>query len=72
MDVVVLNDWVTETKVTPLRSNTSNGGVLTQFMAAPPNGGSVWVRVVDEVSGAVFEQVISADLSDLCASVRGM
>jgi hypothetical protein len=23
MDVVVLNDWVTETKVTPLRSNTS-------------------------------------------------
>ena len=23
IDVVVLNDWVTDTKVTPLRSNTS-------------------------------------------------
>ena len=38
------------------------GGVLTLFIAAPPNGGSVWVRVVDEVSGAVFEQEITADL----------
>jgi hypothetical protein len=25
------------------------GGVLTLFIAAPPNGSSVWVRVVDEV-----------------------
>ena len=32
------------------------------FIAAPPNGSSVWVRVVDEVSGAVFEQEITADL----------
>ena len=38
------------------------GGVLTLFIAAPPNGGSVWVRVVDELSGAVFEQEIAADL----------
>ena len=38
------------------------GGVLTLFIAAPPNGSSVWVRVVDEVSGAVFEQEIAADL----------
>ena len=38
------------------------GGVLTLFIAAPPNGSSVWVRVVDEVSGAVFEQEINADL----------
>ena len=37
-------------------------GVLNLFIAAPPNGGSVWVRVVDEVSGAVFEQEITADL----------
>ena len=37
-------------------------GVLTQFSTAPPNGGSVWVRVVDEVSGAVFEQEITTDL----------
>ena len=38
------------------------GGVLTLFIAAPPNGSSVWVRVVDEVSGAVFEPEITADL----------
>ncbi|HRO15717.1 MAG TPA: DUF2793 domain-containing protein, partial [Paracoccus sp. (in: a-proteobacteria)] len=40
----------------------ATGGVLTLFIAAPPNGSSVWVRVVDEVSGAIFEQEISADL----------
>jgi hypothetical protein len=38
------------------------GGVLTLFIAAPPNGSSVWVCIVDEVSGAVFEQEITADL----------
>ena len=32
------------------------------FIESPLNGSSVWVRVVDEVSGAVFEQEISADL----------
>jgi hypothetical protein len=40
----------------------STGGVLTLFIASPPNGSSVWARVVDEVSGAVFEQEITADL----------
>ena len=40
----------------------ATGGVLTLFIAAPPNGSSVWARVVDEVSGAVFEQEITADL----------
>ena len=40
----------------------ATGGVLTLYIAAPPNGGSVWVRVVDEVSGAVLEQEITADL----------
>ncbi len=40
----------------------ATGGVLTLFIAAPPNGSSVWVRAVDEVSGAVFEQEITADL----------
>ena len=40
----------------------ATGGVLTLFFAAPPNGSSVWLRVVDEVSGAVFEQEITADL----------
>jgi hypothetical protein len=27
----------------------ATGGVLTLYIAAPPNGGSVWVRVVDEI-----------------------
>ncbi len=40
----------------------ATGGVLILFIAAPPNGSSVWVRAVDEVSGAVFEQEITADL----------
>ena len=36
--------------------------LLTLFIAAPPNASSVWVRVVDEVSGAIFEQEFTADL----------
>ncbi len=40
----------------------TTGGVLTLFIAAPPNGSSDWVRVLDELSGAVFEQEITADL----------
>lgn len=36
--------------------------MLTLFIAAPSNGGSFLLRVVDEVSGAVFEQEITADL----------
>ena len=40
----------------------ATSGVLTLLIAAQPHGGSVWVRVVDEVSGAVFEQEITADL----------
>lgn len=40
----------------------ATGGVLTLFIAATPNGSSVWVRVVDEVPGAVFEQEVIADL----------
>jgi hypothetical protein len=40
----------------------ATGGVLILFIAAPPIGSSVWVRVVDEVSGTVFEQEITADL----------
>lgn len=40
----------------------ATGGVLTIFIAAPPNGSSVRVRVVDEVSGAVFEQEVTADM----------
>jgi hypothetical protein len=40
----------------------ATGGELALFIAALPNGSSVWVRVVDEVSGAVLEQEIAADL----------
>ena len=40
----------------------ATGGVLTLTIAASPNASSVWVRVVDEVSGAVFEQEVTADL----------
>ncbi len=40
----------------------ATGGVLTLTIAAAPNGSSVWARVVDEVSGVVFEQEITADL----------
>jgi hypothetical protein len=40
----------------------ATGGVLTLTIAASPNGSSVWVRVVDEVNGAVFEQEVTADL----------
>ena len=36
--------------------------MLPLFIAAAPNAGSVWVRVVDKVSGAVFEQEITTDL----------
>jgi len=40
----------------------ATGGVLTLFIAAPPNGSSVWLRAVNEVTGAVFEQEITTDL----------
>lgn len=36
--------------------------MLTLFIAASPNSTSMWVRVVDEVSGAVFEQEVTTDL----------
>ena len=41
---------------------TATGGVLTLMIVASPNASSVWVRVVGEVSGAVFEQEVPADL----------
>ncbi len=40
----------------------ATGGVLTLYIGAPPNGTSVSVRVVDDVTGAIFEQEITADL----------
>jgi hypothetical protein len=41
----------------------ATGAALALFVVPSPNGNSVWVRVVDEVAGAVFEQEITADLS---------
>ena len=38
------------------------GGVLTHYIAAAPNGDSAWVRLVNVVTGAVFEQEITVDL----------
>lgn len=40
----------------------ATGGVQTPFIAAPLNCSSAWVRAVDEISGAVFEQEATADL----------
>ena len=40
----------------------ATGGVVSLFIAAPPNGSSVWVRAVNEVTGAVFEQEVTTDL----------
>ena len=38
------------------------GGMLTLFIVAPPNSGSVCSQVAHEVSSAVFEQEFTADL----------
>jgi hypothetical protein len=61
---IVTNDAAGSPTLTDLGASfaLATGGVLTLFIAAVPNGSSVWVRVVDEVSGAVFEQEIAADL----------
>lgn len=61
---LVANDGTGAPTLTDMgaRFAVATGGVLTPFIAAPPNGSSVWMRVVVEVSGAVFEQEISADL----------
>ena len=40
----------------------ATGGVLTLFIAAPANGTSIWVRAVSELTGAVFEAEVTADL----------
>lgn len=32
------------------------------FIAAAPNGSSVWVRVIGEVTGALFDKKITTDL----------
>lgn len=61
---LVANDGTGAPTLTDMGASfaTATGGVLTLFIAASPHGSSVWVRVVDEVSAAVFEQEITADL----------
>lgn len=41
-------------------SSTTN--VYTLIIYAPPNGSSIWVRVVNENNGAVFEQELTTDI----------
>jgi hypothetical protein len=43
----------------------STSNVLTLFLHAAPNAGSVWVRVVEEVAGTVAEVAITANLPTL-------
>ena len=40
----------------------STDAVVTLIIEAAPNAGSVWVRIVDEPSGAVFERELTSDL----------
>jgi hypothetical protein len=40
----------------------STDAVVTFIIATAPNGGSVWVRIVDEPSGKVFERELTTDL----------
>ena len=44
----------------------ATGGVLTLYIAAPPNGSSVWVRVVDEVSSRSPERPESSNTRRIC------
>ncbi len=54
---LIANDGTGAPLLTDMGTSFANatGGVLTLFIVAPPNGSSVWVRTVDEVTCAVFE-----------------
>ncbi len=61
---LVANDGTGAPSLTDMGASftIATGGVLTLYVAAVPNVASVWVRLVNEVSGAVFEAEITADL----------
>lgn len=61
---VVNNDGTGAPRLTDMGASfaIATGGVLTLFIAAAPNATSVWVRAVNEVTGAVFEREITSDL----------
>ena len=40
----------------------TSGGALPLFIAAPLNGSSIWLRLVDDLSGSVLEPAIAQDL----------
>ena len=61
---LVTNDAVGAPTLTDLGASfaIATGGLLTLTIAAVPNAASIWVRVVDDVTGAVFEQEVTTDL----------
>ena len=61
---LVANDGTGAPTLTDMGASSAfaTGGVLTLFIAAPPNGSSVWVRAFGEFTFAVFEQEITTDL----------
>jgi hypothetical protein len=61
---VVNNDSTGAPSLTDMGASfaIATGGVLTLFIAAAPNAASVWVRAVNEVTGAVFEREVTSDL----------
>jgi hypothetical protein len=61
---VVNNDGTGAPSLTDMGTSfaIATGGVLTLFIAAAPNAASVWVRAVNEVTGAVFEREITSDV----------
>jgi hypothetical protein len=71
---LVANDGTAAPTLTEMGASfaIATGGVLTLFIAAPPNGSSVWVRVVDEVSCAVFEQENNAGDEGLTQTAAGV
>ena len=61
---VVTNDGTGAPTLTDMGSSfaIATSGVLTLFIAAAPNAASVWVRAVNEATGAVYEREITTDL----------
>ncbi len=61
---LVVNDRTGAPTLTDMGASfgIATGGEPTLFIAAPPDAGSVWVRLANEVSGAVLEQEITAYL----------
>ncbi|MDT8858487.1 DUF2793 domain-containing protein [Paracoccaceae bacterium Fryx2] len=61
---MVTNDGTGAPTLTDMGASfaVATGGVLSLFVATAPNAASVWLRAVNEVTGAIFEQEITTDL----------